>query len=39
MTMDISDEWATAIAELTEGERAAFDDPQAYADTTDGTRL
>lgn len=39
--MDISDEWHAAVADLTEFERAPFDDPQTYADTMapDGTRL
>ena len=41
MNMDISDEWAAAVAELTEVEHAPYDDPQTYADTmaADGTRL
>ncbi|WP_272871862.1 hypothetical protein [Mycolicibacterium fortuitum] len=34
------DEWPRAAAELTEFERAPYDDPQTYADTyaADGTR-
>jgi hypothetical protein len=38
--MNDFDEWRAAVAELTEAERAAFDDPQTYADllAPDGTR-
>jgi hypothetical protein len=42
MNMDIfSDEWLSAVADLTEAERAIYDDPQTYADTmdADGARL
>ena len=41
MNMDISDEWRAAVAELTESDRASYDDPMTYADlmAADGTRL
>lgn len=40
MNMDISDEWRAAVAELTESDRAPYDDPMTYADlmAADGTR-
>jgi hypothetical protein len=40
MTTDM-DEWRSAVAELTEMERAPYDEPEIYADTMspDGDRL
>ncbi|MEE3066533.1 MAG: hypothetical protein VYA67_21760 [Actinomycetota bacterium] len=39
--MNELDEWRAAVADMTEMERAPYDDPQTYADTMapDGTRL
>ncbi|MFA1705518.1 hypothetical protein ACDT10_21710 [Mycobacterium intracellulare] len=38
---DNDTEWRAAVAELTEVERAQYDDPMTYADllAADGTRL
>lgn len=39
--MGISDEWCAAVAELTESDRAPYDDPMTYADllAAEGSRL
>jgi hypothetical protein len=39
--MNKSNEWNAAVAELSEIERAPYDNPQTYADTMapDGSRL